>query len=424
MEMKLSGKHERGPTKKASKRIAARAEARKSQGRRAPGQHSKRVNRRAKNPAMVPVFRPLIEAEEIAASRAALELGWLGMGSYVNEFEEGLREFFGARDRYVAAVSTGHAALHLALIVAGVGRGDEVITPSFNNVTDFQAILALDAKPVFCDIEDATLCIDFDKAEELVTPRTRAIIAMDYDCVLCDHARAAEFARKHSVRVVHDAAHAFGSKYRGQKIGSFSDLCMFSFDPVKTLTCIDGGALVVRTKEELARIHEMRLVGMSQPASLMYQNQRAWTYDVARLGFRYHMANLHAAIGLAQLRKMGRISETRRAACRRYNLELGGIAGLHVPQTDFDDVTPFLYYVRVEGGRRDEFRAFLHERGVDTGIHWQPGHWFTLLKDCRRGKLEVTERVGHEIVSLPLHSAMEEASLERVIEAVKEFFKS
>jgi dTDP-4-amino-4,6-dideoxygalactose transaminase len=382
------------------------------------------TDERAHERAMVPVFRPLIEAEEIAASRAALELGWLGMGSYVNEFEEGLREFLGARDRYVAAVSTGHAALHLALMVAGVGPSDEVITPSFNNVTDFQAILAVGAEPVFCDINDATLCIDIDAAEELVTQRTRAIIAMDYDCVLCNHERVAEFAQKHKLRVIHDAAHAFGSKYKGQMIGSFSDICMFSFDPVKTMTCVDGGALVVRTKEELARIHEMRLVGMSQPASLMYHNQRAWTYDVERLGFRYHMANLHAAIGLAQLAKMGRITETRRATCRRYNRELSGITGLRVPQTNFDDVTPFLYYVRVECGRRDDFRAFLRMRGVDTGIHWQPGHWFTLLKNCRRGKLDVTERAGHEIVSLPLHSAMEEASLDRVIAAVREFFEA
>jgi len=378
----------------------------------------------AREAEMVPVFRPLIEAEEVAASRAALELGWLGMGSYVNEFEESLREFLGARDRYVAAVSTGHAALHLALMVAGVGPGDEVITPSFNNVTDFQAILAVGAEPVFCDIDDATLCIDFNAAEELATQRTRAIIAMDYDCALCDHDRAAGFAKKHRVRVIHDAAHAFGSKYKGRAVGSFSDICMFSFDPVKTMTCIDGGALVVRTKEELARIHEMRLVGMTQAASLMYQNQRAWTYDVERLGFRYHMANLHAAIGLAQLAKMERITETRRAACRRYNLALSEISGLRVPQTDFEDVTPFLYYVRVEGGRRDDFRAFLRTRGVDTGIHWQPGHWFTLLKNCRRGRLDVTERVGREIVSLPLHSAMEEASLDRVIAAVHEFFEA
>lgn len=377
----------------------------------------------AASSAMIPVFRPLIEREEFDAVRQALELGWLGMGSLVAEFEERLREFLGARDRHVAAVSTGHAALHLALLVAGVGKGDEVITPSFNNVTDFQAILATGAEPVFCDIEDDTLCISLDNAEELVTPRTKALIAMDYDCMLCDHERVGKFAARHGLRVIHDAAHAFGSQFRGRRIGSFSDICMFSFDPVKTLTCIDGGALVVRTKEELERIHEMRLVGMSQPSSLLYQNQRAWTYDVKELGFRYHMANLHAAVGLAQLAKFNRISETRRAACRFYNAQFRGISGLRVPQTTFDDVTPFLYYVRVAGGRRDEFRRFLRERGVDTGIHWQPGHCFTLLKNCRRGDLRVTERAGHEIVSLPLHSAMEQAALKRVAETVRGFFE-
>lgn len=373
---------------------------------------------------MIPVFRPLIDSGEYAAAHAALQLGWLGMGSYVSQFEEAIRNFLGAADRYVAAVSTGHAALHLALMVAGIGPGHEVITPSFNNVADFQAILATGAEPVFCDIDDRTLCIDLKKAAELVSPRTRAIIVMDYDCLLCNHAQVAEFAERHNLRVIHDAAHAFGSKYQGRMVGSFSDICMFSFDPVKTVTCIDGGAIVVRSKQELEMIHEMRLAGMCQPSSLMYQNQRAWTYDVKRLGFRYHMANLHAAIGLAQLSKIRQISETRRAACRYYNECLQAIPGLRVPLTDFADVTPFLYYVRVPGSRRDAFRTFLQEQGVDTGIHWQPGHWFSMLKNCRKGDLTVTETVGREIVSLPLHSSMARDTLDHVVNAVRSFFRS
>src|SRR3954470_13211630 len=142
----------------------------------------------------IPVFAPLLEAEELAAAREALELGWLGMGSYVAEFERELADVVEARDRRVAAVSTGHAALHLAMILAGVGPGDEVITPSFNNIADFQAILAVGAKPVFCDIDDNTLCINLNKAAELLSPRTRAIIVMDYDCVLCDHEAVRAFA--------------------------------------------------------------------------------------------------------------------------------------------------------------------------------------------------------------------------------------
>ena len=372
---------------------------------------------------MIPVFRPLIQQEEIDASRKALELGWLGMGSYVHEFEGALHKFIDASDRHVAAVSTGHAALHLGLLVAGVGPGDEVITPSFNNITDFQAILATGAIPVFCDIDENTLCIDLGKAEEIVTPRTKAVIVMDYACMLCDHTAVAEFASKHYLRVVHDAAHSFGSKYKGKTIGSFSDICMFSFDPIKTITCVDGGALVVKTEEELNTIHELRLAGMRQPSAVMYQNQRAWTYDVKLIGFRYHMANLHAAIGLAQLGKIETISETRRAACRYYNDKLSEISEVTVPKTDFKDIAPFLYYIRVPHTRRDDLRSYLREQGIDTGIHWQPGHWFTLLKNCPKGDLSVTETIGKEILSLPLHSCMSIEVLDTIVDNVRSFFR-
>jgi dTDP-4-amino-4,6-dideoxygalactose transaminase len=370
----------------------------------------------------IPMYRPIIEREEFDACRESLENGWLGMGSYVAAFEAKLKECIGAPDRHVVAVSTGHAALHLGLLLLGVGPDDEVITPSFNNAADFQAILATGAKPVFCDVDDDTLCIDLAKAEALISPRTRALIVMDYDCILCDHDRVARLAKRHGLRVLHDAAHSLGSKYKGRPIGSFSDVTMFSFDPVKTVTCIDGGALVVRDDADVARLHEMRLIGMTQPAKVMYSDARAWTYDIRALGFRYHLANLHAALGLAQLSKLETFAENRRRACRYYNRELAGVPGVRTPQSDFTDVVPFLYYIRVPPERRDELRRFLGERGVDTGIHWQPGHWFTLLKDCRRGDLSVTERIGREILSLPLHSKMSGDALERIVDGVRSFF--
>ncbi len=373
---------------------------------------------------MIPVFKPLIEHEEIKASTEALKLGWLGMGAYVGNFEKALKEYLNCEERLVAAVSTGHAALHLGLLIAGVGQDDEVITPSFNNIADFQAILATGSKPVFCDIDENTLCIDVDKAEQLITEKTKAIIIMDYDCLLCDYEKVEGMAKKYNLRIIHDAAHAFGSKYQNKMVGSFSDICMFSFDAVKTLTCIDGGALIVRTEEELKKIHEMRLIGMTQPSKVMYQNQRAWTYDVQQLGFRYHMANLHAAIGLAQLKKMEKIIESRREVCRYYNAELSNILGVRVPKTHFNDISPFLYYLRVEADKRDELRAFLKESGVDTGIHWQPGHTFSLFKDCRKGNLDITEQVSREILSLPLHSMMDLESSRRVVKGIKKFFNS
>jgi dTDP-4-amino-4,6-dideoxygalactose transaminase len=372
---------------------------------------------------MIPVFKPYLGSAEIEAGRQALELGWLGMGSYVAEFEAALADYLEVGDdRQVVTVSTGHAALHLGLTAAGIGPGDEVITPAFNNVSDFQAILACGAQPVFCDIDPTTLCIDLEAAEALVTPAVKAVIVMDYDCLLVDHDRVQAFADDHGIRVVHDAAHAFGSRYRGRMVGSFSDICMFSFDPVKTITSIDGGALVVRSEDEAQQIREMRLVGMTQPTGTLYRNQRAWTYDVTRLGFRYHLANPHAAIGLAQLARMHEIAESRRRACEYYSSRLAEVPGVRVPAGTFEEIVPFLYYILVPADRRNALRTHMRERGVDTGIHWQPGHWYSLLRDCRRGDLSVTDRVGHEVLSIPLHSGMGEDTLETVVESIASFF--
>ncbi|MCS4309435.1 dTDP-4-amino-4,6-dideoxygalactose transaminase [Rheinheimera pacifica] len=372
----------------------------------------------------IPVFKPLITEQEINAATESLRIGWLGMGAAVGEFEQHLSDYLGLQDRHLVAVSTGHAALHLAMMLIEACPGDEIITPSFNNIADFQAILAVGATPVFCDIDERTLCIDLVKAEALITPRTKAIIVMDYDCCLADHDQAARLAEQYGIRIIHDAAHSLGSAYKGRKVGTFSDLCMFSFDPVKTITTIDGGALVVRSEAEKQVLHEMRLIGMGQPAAVMYENKRAWTYDVQRLGFRYHLANLHAAIGLVQLTKMPAITYSRQQTCKRYNEHFGRLPLVQVPHSDFNDVTPFLYYIRVPAEHRQPLRDYMKADGIDTGIHWQPGHYFALLKDMPRGKLEVTEQIASEILSLPLHSMMSEDDVLRVITSVTRYFEA
>jgi len=371
----------------------------------------------------VPVFKPLIQAEEINAAVESLELGWLGMGSYVNELEQALARFLELPDGYhLALVNTGHSALHLACVLAGCGPGDEVIAPSFCCVSDFQAILQTGADVVLCDVRDEDLTIDLATAAPLVTERTKAVIAQDYGANLCDHDAVARFADTHGLRVIHDAAHTFGSRCAGKRVGAFSDMTMLSFDPVKTMTCLDAGALIVRDEAELHRIHELRILGMGQPPAVMYQNKRAWTFGVDGEGYRYHLLNLHAAIGLRQLAKMDRIAETRRAAFRRYLDGLAGIDGLRLPRVELDEIVPFIFVVRVEGGRRDEFRKYLGECGVDTGVHWQPGHHFKVLEGCRRGDLSVSQAAGEEICTLPLHSEMDPVAQDRVIAAVEGYF--
>lgn len=372
----------------------------------------------------VPVFRPLIEDEEIAAAVASLELGWLGMGSSVKEFEDAVAAVCGLDEssgRAVVAVSTGHAALHLALLSMGVGAGDEVITPSFNNAADFQAIRACGADPVFVDIDENTLCINPDAVRDVVSERSRCIIAMDYDLALCDHRALASISQEAGVPVLHDAAHSFGSFYGGTPTGNQHPFTMFSFDPVKTVTCIDGGALVVNDLNLVAELQAMRLIGMTQAASMMYTNSRAWQYDVEALGFRYHMANLHGAVGVAQIAKLAEIRATRQGTCRAYSRAFSDLDWLIAPSGDFLDVNPFLYFLRIQDGRRQEFRDHLLSKGIDSGIHWAPGHKFSFFRDCRRGPLDVTEAVSSEIVSLPLHSKMTRTSSDRVIDAVRTF---
>ncbi len=372
----------------------------------------------------IPVFRPIISADEFSACTEALENGWLGMGSYVGDFEKNIKQFLSLNDRFPVALSTGHAALHLALLLIGVGDGDEVITPSFNNIADFQAIIATGASPVFCDICDNSLCIDLEKAERLINSKTKAIISMDYACQLCDHDKLEELSKKNSIRIIHDAAHSFGSKYKNKLIGSFSDICMFSFDPVKTITSIDGGILVVKSEEEQQIIQEMRLIGMGQPSKVMYQNKRAWTYDVSRLGFRYHMPNLHAAIGIAQLAKMEQISASRQETCRYYNNVLGRISDLNIPDTNFDNITPFLYYIRVAEDRRNALSDYLSKNGIDTGIHWQPGHLFTRFQDYPHDDLSVTNTICREILTIPLHSFMSDDIKSKIVKTIGDFFKN
>lgn len=371
----------------------------------------------------IPVFKPLIESEEIAAAIESLELGWLGMGSYVKAFEKAIGDVcdFGQTDRHVVAVSTGHAALHLSLLMMGVGRGDEVITPSFNNAADFQAIRACGAEPVFVDIQRDTLCIDPQKIEELITKRTKCIIAMDYDIFTCDHDALANISRAFGIPILHDAAHSFGSWYRGVPIGNQHQFTMFSFDPVKTITCIDGGAIVTRGAESMDRLHAKRLIGMTQSAEQMYTNSRAWNYDIRELGFRYHLANLHAAIGISQIQKLEEIRTTRQHACIRYHEALSELDWLEAPLGDIQSVNPFLYYIKVLNGRRGDLIKHMSDQGVDTGIHWQAGHHFSFLKDCRRGSLEVTNEIVEQVLSLPLHSKMSAGDIDRVVCSIKSF---
>ena len=374
---------------------------------------------------MIPVFKPHIDADTMKAAVDALHLGWLGMGSYVRDFEEKLAVAFELPpERRLVAVNTCTSALHLALLNAGVGPGDEVITPALNNIGDFQAIGMCGARPVFVDINEDDLSINPELVEPLISPKTKAIIVLHYTGTAARVHQILDIAGKHGLRVIEDAAHATGTRVDGRPIGSYGDMACFSFDAIKTLTCIDGGAVVVPNAEEAEQLYPARLLGMTQPNERLYGNSRAYQFDVFKQGFRYHLANLHAAIGLSQLASLGEFTSNRRKYCRLYNELLKNVPGVVTPADRFDGASIFHYCLRVPGGNRPLLQAHMKEKGVDTGIHWMPGNRFTWLKDCRGANdLPVTDRVVDEILTLPLWSYMTEEVIHTVAASIRSFFR-
>jgi dTDP-4-amino-4,6-dideoxygalactose transaminase len=344
------------------------------------------------------------------------------MGATTKEFEERISEFLALRvDRHVVATNTGTSAFHIALLAAGVGPGDEVITPSFNYVADHQAVRMCGADVVMCDIREADLGIDVEQAALLVTKRTKAIIPLHFAGIACDREGVYALGRAHGLRVIEDACHAFGTTVGGVKIGADGDVAVFSFDPVKVVTAVDGGCVVGGRADEMTRLQRMRLLGVDKDTTERYRNRRAWEYDVVSPGFRYHLTNILASVGISQLKRADEFIRSRQQVCKAYNAAFDGLPCFVTPRSDFSDVSPFIYSLRVSDGRRARFIEHMSARDIDCGIHFVPVHRHQYFKDARCGDLRVTERIVDEVTTLPLHSNMRPEFVERVIEGVRSF---
>ena len=372
----------------------------------------------------VPVYRPYLGQEVQDAARDALEAGWLGMGKLSRDFEQGVAEYLRLPPhRRVVSTNSCTEALHLAGQLIGLGPGDEVICPSFTYVAGHQALSRTGAEIVFCDVEEEGLSIDPARVLELITPRTRAILAVDYLGLPCRLDELMAIARQHGLRVIEDAAHAFGSGSGGRPVGSFGDITCFSFGPVKTITTLEGGAIITDDPADVQALHELRHLGIDSDTDARYRNQRNWEFDVVRQGYRCHLGSVPAAIGLAQLRMVDEFIANRQAYCRYYDDALGDVDGLQLFSTDWQDVAPYIYVVRVvDHDRRAGLIAHLKSAGIASGIHFLGAHEFTFYKDSRRGDLPVTERVTQQVLTLPLHPYMDAGTLDRVVDAVRSYF--
>jgi perosamine synthetase len=366
----------------------------------------------------IPVHRPHLDAAETQAVAEVLESRWLGLGAATREFEEKVREVLGVG--HVTAVNTGTAALHVACVALGIGPGDEVILPSMTFISTAQAVLAVGARPVFSEVLPGSLTMDMDDVAGLITERTRAIIPVHYGGRLCDMKTLAGLTSRLGIRVIEDAAHAFGTTTGGRAAGSFGDIGCFSFDPIKNITCGGGGAVVSNDSEIAERIRLGHNVGIEVESWARLESKRPWYYQVVAPGLRYYMSNLNASIGLVQLRRMEEYRQRRRAIVARYEDAFLAAPGVTVIPHTAAGVFPFNYVLRVRGQRRDALMDYLRGRGIGTAVQFIPCHLQPVFEAFRR-ELPVTEQLYEEIVTLPLYHEMTDADVEEVTGAVRRF---
>jgi dTDP-4-amino-4,6-dideoxygalactose transaminase len=282
-------------------------------------------------------------------------------------------------------------------------------------------ITDLRARPVFCEIDPDTLNVDIQDVLAKIGPRTKAILPVHYCGQPCDMDALLAAGRKKGVLIVEDAAHAFGSSYKGKMLGSFGDATCFSFDPIKNITCGEGGAVVLADDAVAEEIRRKRILGIDKETWHRYRNERSWFYEVTTQGYRYHMSNINAAIGLAQLDKFAVFAARKRAIVLSYNNRLQDLEGISLLKWNLAETVPFTYIVRLPDGRRDDLMAFLQERGVGSGVHYIANHIQPFFQDFAV-PLPITDRVWREILTLPLYVDMTDDDVDLVIRSVRAFF--
>ncbi|MET3116831.1 dTDP-4-amino-4,6-dideoxygalactose transaminase [Undibacterium sp. GrIS 1.8] len=364
----------------------------------------------------LPFTKPTMDEETITAVGNVLRSGWLTSGPNVQALEAQLSEYFGGRP--VRTYNSGTCTMEIALRIAGIGLGDEVITTPNSWVATANVIIEVGATPVFVDIDPHSHNIDLDKIEATITPRTKAIIPVHMCGLPCDMDKLYAIAKKHNLRVVEDAAQAIGSTWKGQRIGAFGDFASFSFQVNKNIMTGEGGCLVLNNAEEARLAEKYRLQGVTRSG--------LDGIDVDVLGGKYNITDIAAAIGLGQMKHLAEFNAKRKALAQYYFATFGSEfeaqTGAELPVADFENSNWHMFHIVLpERVNRGEFMQQMMDVGIGLGYHYRAIHLFSYYRarGFTDGMFPIAERVGKQIVTLPLFPSMTEADVERVVSAVK-----
>ena len=363
----------------------------------------------------LPFTRPTLDEDTIQGVVDVLRSGWLATGPNVARFESALSDYVGGRP--VRVMTSATAGLEIALLAAGIGPGDEVITPALSFVATANVIARVGAKPVFCDVELATRNLDLAQVERLVTPATRALMPVHFAGLPLDSDALYSLARRHRLRVIEDAAHAIGSGLPGRRVGSHGDLVCFSFHPNKNMTTLEGGALVADDPAELAAIDLHRFHGLERYAD--------GTMEVSLPGGKCNLTDVAARVGLGQLPQLDGFNDRRRQLAYRYLQQLAAEPRLQLPLRGDDGHSWHMFNPLLELPalriNRGQFIELMRARGIGVGVHYPAIHLFRYYRSLgyRDGDFPNAERIGQQIVTLPLFPAMSDADVDRVCAAVR-----
>ena len=367
----------------------------------------------------IPIFRPCFDEEEVEAVREVLMSGWVGPGQKVETLEKNFAEYVGTR--FALSMNSCSSALFAAMKVIGV-EGREVITTSQTFVSTNHAILQNDAIPVFADIEPDTLNIDPVSIADRVTPETAAIVVVHHGGHPCDMDPIMETANAHGIPVIEDAAHAAGARYKGRMTGSLGTVGCFSFHALKNMSTGDGGMMTTDDEAIADKVRNIRWMGITRSTYDRFRKngrQRAWEYDVDEVGYKFHMNDLNAAIGVIQLGKLESTNAARREVAAQYRAAFSELDWVEpLAQKEYAQSANHAFVVLVD--ERDRMIEHLAERGIEAGVHYRPNHLYSVYEPFKRS-LPVTEALWTRMVTLPMYPSMTNEDVQQVIDAVRDF---
>lgn len=369
----------------------------------------------------IPYGRQSIDEDDIAAVVQILKSDFLTTGPAIAEFEKKVADYVGAK--YAVAIANGTAALHAACFAAGIGEGDEVITTPITFAASSNCVLYCGGTPVFADIDSKTYNIDPADIERKITERTKAIIAVHFTGQPCEMDEIHAIAKKHHLIVIEDGAHALGAEYKGNRVGSLSDMTTFSFHPVKHITTGEGGMIVTDDPKLYERLKLFRTHGITREEHLLKKNDGPWYYEQLDLGYNYRITDIQCALGISQMEKLPRFLKRRKEIAETYDEAFAGYDTIETPyQKKGCENAWHLYVIRIKNGKRKEVFEKLRAAGIGVNVHYIPVYQHPYYREHGYEKVWCpnAEQYYEEAISLPMYPALTSEEQQYVIKTVLE----